>query len=172
MTRVVAVVASDPGGHTDALAGLVLAAAAAEGATVERIHLGRGPLDPALVDRLGTPDAVVLATPMLRGSSAGVLKEFLDRVDRGTRAEGYGSALEARPVALVASGATHHNFLGLDPLAALLVRYFAAWVVPPALYATREDDAAEPAARLGRALVALAEALARDGRLREIVPQY
>jgi FMN reductase len=177
--HVVAVLASAAGGHTDELVGLVLDAAAAEGATASRIHLGYGPLAvedvEAHVEEIARADGVVLGTPMYRATYTGVLKDFLDRLRRGGPDEQFASALRAKPVAIVATGASDHHFLGLDPLAALLVRFFGAYVVPPALYGSRPpaEDAAlgEAAARLGRALAALGEAAAGDERLRAARPQ-
>ncbi len=183
--QLTAVVASSSGGHTDELVGRVLQPAAETGTSVGRIHLGHGPLDVTQLDesfrRVARADAVVLATPMYRATYTGVLKEFLDRLHRGGPEEGFSSALRAKPVAVVATGASDHHFLGLDPLAALLLRFFGAYVVPPALYGSSRPSAApgaaidarleEAAARLGRALAALADAVAADGRLSEARPQ-
>jgi NAD(P)H-dependent FMN reductase len=183
---VVAVVASSPGGNTDRLVGQVLSAAAREGATTTALHLGPDARDPAQLDdylqRLAGADAIVLGTPMYRATYAGVLKEFLDRLRRGGPAEGFASALRAKPIGIVATGGSDHHFLGVDPLITLLVRFFAAYVVPPALYGvSRSSSPAEDAAAgtalaaeaagLGRALVALGETIRADGRLSEARPQ-
>lgn len=172
--EVVAVVASAAAGNTDRLVGQVLAAAAGEGAATTTIHLGHGPLDPAPLEgqlqRLAAADAIVLGTPMYRATYAGVLKDFLDRVPRGRPAEGFAGPLRAKPVGVVATGASDHHFLGLDPLLTLLVRFFGAFVVPPAVYGS-PSAGEEEAARLGRALVALGEAIRADRRLAETRPQ-
>jgi len=175
--RVLAVVASQAGGNTDRLVGQVLKAAsdAASGLSATVVHLGAGPLDPARVESsmpsLAAADAVVLGTPMFRSTYAAVLKEFLERVPRGGPPERFDGPLRAKAVGIVATGGSHHHFLGVDPLIDLLVRYFGAYVVPPVLYGVirtgAEPDAvlSEDAARFGRALVALGAAIRRDERL-------
>ncbi len=118
--NVVAVVGSVADGHTDRLVAQVLNAAAQEGATTTTIYLGHGPLDPALIDeqleRVACADAIVLGTPMYRATYAGVLKEFLDRLHRGSPPDGFASAIRAKPVGVVATGGSDHHFLGVDPL--------------------------------------------------------
>lgn len=177
--RVLAVVASQAGGNTDRLVGQVLGAAndAYPGLVASTVHLGAGPLDPARVDghmqSLAGADAVVLGTPMFRSTYAAVLKEFLERVPRGGPPERFDGPLRAKAVGIVATGGSHHHFLGADPLIDLLVRYFGAYVVPPVLYGVirtgAEPDPAllEDAARFGRALVALGAAIRSDPRLGE-----
>ncbi len=179
MLDVVAVVGSVADGHTDRLVALVLNAAAREGATTTTLHLGHGPLDPALIDdqlkRVAEADAVVVGTPIYRATYVGVLKEFLDRLQRGGPPDGFESALRAKPVGVVATGGSDHHFLGVDPLIDLLVRFFAAYVVPPALYgspvASTDRGLEEDASRLGRALVALGQAIKADSRLGAPRPQ-
>lgn len=176
---VIAIVGSVPAGNTDRLVAQVLNAATQEGATTATIHLGHGPLDPTLVDahleRVVSAEAIVLGTPMYRATYTGVLKDFLDRLHRGGTADGFPSALRAKPVAVAATGASDHHFLGVDPLINLLIRFFAAYVVPPALYGspggiTEGRSLEEEAARLGRALVALGHAIKADRRLSEARP--
>jgi FMN reductase len=179
--HVVAVVASQAGGNTDRLVGQVLQAAsdAQAGVTVATVHLGAGPLDPARVEgymqRLAGADAVVLGTPMYRSTYAAVLKELLERVPRGGPSERFEGPLRAKAVGIVATGGSHHHFLGADPLIDLLVRYFGAYVVPPVLYgvirssggdASMDPGLVEDAVRFGRALVALGQAIKSDDRLR------
>ena len=178
--HVVAVVASQAGGNTDRLVGRVLEAGrdSQAGVKVTAIHLGAGPLDQARVEgyvqSLAGADAVVLGTPMYRSTYAAVLKELLERVPRGGPSERFEGPLRAKAVGIVATGGSHHHFLGVDPLIDLLVRYFGAYVVPPVLYgvirssggdAPMDPGLAEDAVRFGRALVALASAIQRDERL-------
>ncbi len=177
--HVVAVVGSVAAGNTDRLVARVLDAAAQEGATTTTVHLGHGPLDPTLIDdhleRVAGADAIVLGTPMYRATYAGVLKDFLDRLPRGAPPDGFPSALRAKPVGVVATGGSDHHFLGVDPLITLLVRFFAVYVVPPALYgsptASTDRGLEEEASRLGRALVALGQAIKADRRLGDPRPQ-
>jgi FMN reductase len=177
--RIVAVVASQAGGNTDRLVGRVLeAAGAAPGsAEVAAVHLGAGPLDPTHVEeavpRLAAAHAVVLGTPMFRATYAAVLKDFLERIPRGGPAERLDGPLRAKAVGVVATGGSHHHFLGADPLIAVLVRYFGAYIVPPVLYGvirsggdgTLEPGLVEDATRFGRALAALARAIRTDDHL-------
>jgi len=175
--NVFAVVASQPGGNTDRLVGRVLEAAShgRTAVTSATVHLGAGPLEATRVESsmqsLAAADAVVLATPMFRATYAAVLKEFLERVPRGGPPERFDGPLRAKAVGIVATGGSHHHFLGADPLIDLLVRYFGAYVVPPVLYGVirtgAEPDPAlvEDAARFGRALVALGAAIRHDERL-------
>jgi FMN reductase len=178
LIHVVAIVASQPGGNTDRLVGQVLQAArdAEPGVRLQSIHLGAGPLDQsrveACVKSLSGADAVVLGTPMYRATYAAVLKELLDRVPRGGPPERFDGPLRAKAVGIVATGGSHHHFLGADPLVDMLVRFFGAYVVPPALYGViRSGDGAldsglvEEAVRFGRALVALGRAIRSDERL-------
>src|SRR5215831_18608508 len=164
--NVFAVVASQPGGNTDRLVGRVLEAASdgRTAVTSAAVHLGAGPLDATRVE-----------SPMqsLAAADAVVLKEFLERVPRGGPPERFDGPLRAKAVGIVATGGSHHHFLGADPLIGILVRYFGAYVVPPVLYGvirtgTDPDPALlEDAARFGRALVALCGAIRNDDRLRE-----
>jgi len=176
--RIVAVVASQAGGNTDRLVSRVLDAARDDDAdnTAATIHLA-GPLEPARVDgylrSLADADAVVLGTPMFRATYAAVLKDFLERVPRGGPAERFDGPLRAKAVGIVATGGSHHHFLGADPLIDLLVRYFGAYVVPPLLYGvirsadgpTLDPGLVEDASRFGRALAALGRAIRSDARL-------
>jgi FMN reductase len=181
--RLLGVVGSVAGGRTDALVGAVLAGAGADVATA-CVHLGHGPYERERVQAelaaAGPCDAVVLGTPMYRGTYAGVLKDFLDDTARGSAAEDHAGPLRATAVAVVATGASDHHYLGLDPLLSMLPRFFGAFVVPPGVYASPADfgadgrlqgRAADCAAALGSAATAMAEAIARDPRLAAVRPQ-
>jgi NAD(P)H-dependent FMN reductase len=182
---VLAVVGSAEGGGTDTLVGEVLAGAEERGAVTARIALGRGPYRSdevrAELDRVGGFDALVLGTPMYRATFAGTLKAFLDDLPRAKPAEGYISPLLAKPVAVVGTGASDHHFLGIDPLVSLLPRFFAAYIVPPALYGradaiaggkVKDPELLDAARSLGRATTALAVAVAGDGQLAGQRPQF
>ena len=126
--HVLAVVASQAGGNTDRLVGLVLKAASEThtGVSSSTVHLGAGPLDQARVESdmrsLAAADAVVLGTPMFRSTYAAVLKEFLERVPRGGPPDRFDGPLRAKAVGIVATGGSHHHFLGADP------HRLAAWM--------------------------------------------
>jgi FMN reductase len=184
--RIVAIVGSPAPGKTSAAAEAVLAGARDHGATETPLFvLGQDPAAGAAPDRgavheaMRDTDGFVLATPMYRATYSGLLKTLLDEVPRGQ----YGSAdlpLTARPVAVVGTGASAHHFLGIDPLVAFLVRWFGAYVVPPAFYADAAafDDAgalveapAAAAHALGAATAGLAAAIRDSAALSAARPQ-
>ena len=55
---------------------------------------------------MGQADAVILASPVYRGSFTGALKNLLDHLPI--------EALTGKPVGIVAMGATNHHYLGVD----------------------------------------------------------
>jgi len=85
----------------------------------------------AVLEAISGAGAVVLATPVYRGSMTGVLKNLLDHVPV--------QALEGKPVALVAMGATQHHFLGAERHLRDVLAFFAALVCPVAVYLTSAD---------------------------------
>jgi FMN reductase len=84
-----------------------------------------------VVTAIGRADAVVLATPVYRGSLTGVLKNLLDHVPV--------AALQAKPVGIVAMGATDHHFLGAERHLRDVLAFFGALVAPVAVYLTSRD---------------------------------
>ena len=100
---------------------------------------GGRPLDqldddtPAIVDAIAAAGAVVLATPVYRGSMTGTLKNLLDHVPV--------EALAAKPVAIVAMGASDHHFLGAERHLRDVLAFFGALVVPVAVYLSSQDFA-------------------------------
>ncbi|MEA2267615.1 MAG: reductase [Solirubrobacteraceae bacterium] len=184
--KIVAIVGSPAAGKTSAAAEAVLAGARAHGAGETPLYVlghdpatGAPPERAAVLEAMRDADGFVLATPMYRATYTGQLKALLDEVPRAM----YGSTeapLTARPVAVVGTGASAHHFLGIDPLVAFLVRFFGAYVVPPAFYAdaTSFDDAgalreapAAAAHALGAATAALAAAVGASPALAAAAPQ-
>ena len=115
-----------------------------------------------VVGALRAADAVLLASPVYRASFTGALKNLLDL----TPVE----ALRAKPVGIVAMGATSHHYLGVDWHLRAVLAWFGALVVPTSVYLEsrhfrdgRLDDQAsrESLADLIGALLAMA-ALPRD----------
>ena len=86
---------------------------------------------PATLGRIQAAPSVLLATPVYRGSCTGALKNLLDL----TPVE----ALEGKPVALLAMGATQHHFLGPDRHLRDVLAFFGAHVTPVAGYLTSSD---------------------------------
>ena len=98
-------------------------------------------------------DAVLLASPVYRGSFTGALKNLLDL----TPVE----ALRGKPVGIVAMGATTHHYLGVDWHLRAVLAWFGALVLPTGVYLEsghfKEGALADPAARadLGDLVAAL-----------------
>ena len=120
MTRLVAVLGSaTPPGRLHRALGEALARAAASGETdAELIDLGAARIAPAdgrppeqlgddtaaTLAAIAGADAVVLATPVYRGSMTGTLKNLIDHVPT--------EALRGKPVALVAMGLPRRASVG------------------------------------------------------------
>jgi FMN reductase len=114
---------------------------------------------PRVVGALAAADAVLLASPVYRASFTGALKNLLDL----TPVE----ALRAKPVGIVAMGATAHHYLGVDWQLRAVLAWFGALVVPTSVYLEsrhfrdgRLEDAAsrDALADLVGALIAMAAA--------------
>jgi FMN reductase len=90
-------------------------------------ELGAGPFTEALA----AADAVVLATPVYRGSLTGALKNALDLTPI--------PALRDTPVALVAMGASHHHYLGPERHLRDVLAFFGALLLPTAVYLSSRD---------------------------------
>ena len=108
--------------------------------------LDRYPDDTArVVGALAEADAVLLASPVYRASFTGALKNLLDL----TPVE----ALRAKPVGIVAMGATLHHYLGVDWQLRAVLAWFGALVVPTSVYLEsghfQDGKLADPAARAG-----------------------
>ncbi len=115
---------------------------------------GEGDDTPRVLDALTAADAVILATPVYRGSMTGVLKNLLDHVPV--------EALRDTPVGLVAMGASDHHYLGAERHLRDVLAFFGALVAPTAVYLTSADftDGA-PGERAGGRLDALVDTVAR-----------
>jgi FMN reductase len=79
-----------------------------------------------VVARATEADAVLLASPVYRGSITGALKNFLDLTPI--------EALRGKPVGIVAMGATLHHYLGVDWHLRAILAWFGALVVPTSVY--------------------------------------
>jgi FMN reductase len=86
-----------------------------------------------VVDALEAAEAVVLATPIYRGSLTGVLKNLLDQTPV--------PALRDTPVAIVAMGGSDHHYLGAERHLRDVLAFFGALVVPTAAYLNGRDFA-------------------------------
>jgi FMN reductase len=171
--RLVAVLgsATAPGRLHRALSEAVERAGRGDGLSVELIDLAACRIEPAdgrppealnddtatTVAAIAAADAVVLATPVYRGSLTGTLKNLLDHVPI--------EALRDTPVAIVAMGASEHHYLGAERHLRDVLAFFGALVVPTAVYLSSRDFEegvpSEAAARELDTLIAASLALAR-----------
>ena len=98
-----------------------------------------------VVATIAEADAVLIASPVYRGSFTGALKNLLDLTPV--------DALRGKPVGIAAMGATLHHYLGVDWQLRAVLAWFGALVAPTSVYlesAHFKDGAlADPAARAG-----------------------
>jgi FMN reductase len=96
-----------------------------------------------VVGAIAEADAVLLASPVYRASFTGALKNLLDL----TPVE----ALRAKPVGIVAMGATLHHYLGVDWQLRAVLAWFGALVAPTSVYLEsgqfQDGKLVDPAAR-------------------------
>jgi FMN reductase len=94
----------------------------ADGRSLEKFDDDTG----TVVARVAGADCVLLASPVYRGTFTGALKNLLDLTPI--------EALRAKPVGIVAMGATSHHYLGVDWQLRAVLAWFGARVVPPSVY--------------------------------------
>jgi FMN reductase len=85
----------------------------------------------SVLAQLAGADAVLLATPVYRGSFTGALKNLLDHVPVDT--------LRDKPVAILAMGAGPEHFLGPERHLRDVLAFFGALVTPVAGYLVSRD---------------------------------
>jgi FMN reductase len=95
--------------------------------------------DAPILDAIARADTVLLATPVYRGTYTGALKNLLDLLPV--------DALQNKPVALVAMGATDHHHLGADWQLRAVLAWFGALVLPTSVYLTSKTHDSEVAAQ-------------------------
>jgi FMN reductase len=168
MTTLLAVIGSvtRPGRLHAAVTEAVDAAASRPGVTASILDLGAHrvsfadgrPLDAfaddtgTVVSRVSAADAVLLASPVYRGSFTGALKNFLDLAPV--------EALRDKPVGIVAMGATLHHYLGVDWHLRAVLAWFGALALPTSVYLDsshfKDGKLADDAARTGLATLVTA----------------
>lgn len=117
-------------GHTTTLLDLgQLTLGFADGTPVEKLSDDT----PKLVQTIMDADAVILATPVYRATLTGALKNALDLLPI--------EALQAKPVGIVAMGATLHHFLGAESHLRDILAWFGAWQLPTGVYLSSADFA-------------------------------
>lgn len=110
-----------------------------------------------VVGQIERADAVLLATPVYRGSFTGALKNLLDHVPV--------AALRDTPVAIVAMGGSDHHYLGVERHLRDVLSFFGAHPLPTAVYlASRDFHDGVPGERAVGELDGLLDALAALAR--------
>jgi FMN reductase len=84
-----------------------------------------------VIDEVVEADALIVGTPMYRGTYTGLLKNLFDVLPN--------DALRGKPVGLVATGGTDHHYLAIEHGLKPVVGFFDAYVVPGAVYANNES---------------------------------
>lgn len=116
------------------------------------------------VDRLLAADALVIGSPVYKGSYTGLFKHLFDMIEP--------EALKGKPVLLTATGGGHRHALVIEHQLRPLFGFFEAAVVATGVYAAAEDFAdGQPAStallsRLDDAAAQLASAVNEAGRRR------
>ena len=119
--------------------------AAADGVDVDFLDLaevdvafadGRDPADlgddtAAVIERFAGAGALLLATPVYRGSLTGALKNVFDQLPV--------PAIAGKVAGLVAMGASDHHFLGPERHLRDILAFFGAVPMPVAVYLTGAD---------------------------------
>ncbi len=85
----------------------------------------------AIIASVRAADGVIFASPVYRGSFTGALKNLLDHLPI--------ESLAAKPIGIVAMGATQHHFLGVDWHLRDVLAWFGALVVPTSVYLVSAD---------------------------------
>lgn len=173
--RLVAVLgsATAPGRLHRALTEALARAQAGGEASTELIDLGVARIAPAdgrppeqlgddtaaTLAAIAAADAVLLATPVYRGSMTGTLKNLIDHIPT--------EALRGKPVAILAMGASDHHYVGAERHLRDVLSFFGALVCPTACYlSSRDFEDGEVTARGALELdetIAAALTLARAG---------
>jgi FMN reductase len=179
MTRVLGVVAGpEPGGRTATAVAAVLAGAEKAGATTSQLELAEAGAD-AVIAAFSGADAVVFGSPVYRATYSALLKDLLERTERGKWGEST-APLRGTAAATVLTGASGHHYLALGDLRNVLAGFFAVQVLSPGLYldhggyvdrTTLTEQSAELAATHGAALADLAVAVRGSAALQAITPQ-
>jgi FMN reductase len=177
--RVLGVVAGpEPGGRTATAVAGVLAGAEKAGAATSLLELSEAGAD-AVIAAFADADAVVFGSPVYRATYSALLKDLLERTERGKWGE-KSAPLQGTAAATVLTGASGHHFLAVADLRSVLAGFFAVQVLSPGLYfdhagyvdrSTFTEDSAQLAAAHGAALVDLAAAIQASAALRGITPQ-
>jgi FMN reductase len=90
-----------------------------------------------IVEAVSAAGAVLVVTPVYRGTLTGALKNLLDHLTV--------PSLEGKPTAIVAMGVTLHHFLGAERHLRDILAFFGAVVAPVSAYLSASDFDADGA---------------------------
>jgi FMN reductase len=134
---------------------------------------------PDAIAAIEAADGVVLGSPVYRATYSALLKDLLERTERGRWGETT-APLQGKAAAVVLTGASGHHYLALNDLRGVLAGFFAVQVLSPGLYldhagyldrSTLTDDSAALAAAHGAALADLTTAVRASKALSAVTPQ-
>lgn len=80
-----------------------------------------------IIGKIVEADALIIGTPMYRGSYTGILKNIFDIIPN--------DALIGKPIGLIATGGSDHHFLAIEHELKPLLGFFLAYPLPGAVYA-------------------------------------
>lgn len=83
-----------------------------------------------LIEKIIEADALIVGTPVYRGSYTGILKNVFDIIPN--------NALVGKPVGIVVTGSTQHHYLAIEHEIKPLLGFFHAHPLPGAVYVSRE----------------------------------
>jgi FMN reductase len=179
MTTIVGIAGGpEAGGRTSTAIAGVLAGAASAGAGTSLLELSATPV-PDVIAAIEGADGVVLGSPVYRATYSALLKDLLERTERGRWGEAT-APLQGKAAAVVLTGASGHHYLALNDLRGVLAGFFAVQVLSPGLYldhagyldrSTLTDDSAALATAHGAALADLTRAVRASKALSAITPQ-
>ncbi|MEJ2115975.1 MAG: NAD(P)H-dependent oxidoreductase [Gammaproteobacteria bacterium] len=93
-----------------------------------------------IIDKIVEADALIIGTPMYRGSYTGLLKNVFDLIPN--------DALMGKPVGLIATGGSDHHYLALEHELKPILGFFNAHAIPGGVYANNthysERDLVDP----------------------------
>ena len=93
-----------------------------------------------VIDKIIEADALIIGTPMYRGTYTGLLKNVFDLIPN--------DALLGKPIGLIATGGSDHHYLALEHELKPILGFFNAHAIPGCVYANNthysERDLVDP----------------------------
>ncbi len=83
-----------------------------------------------LIDKIVAADALILGTPVYRGSYTGILKNVFDVIPN--------DALVGKPVGIIVTASTQHHYLSIEHEIKPLLGFFHAHALPGGVYLTSD----------------------------------